>query len=357
MKKFFSISFVLFLFGFCPAKAQTESQSISGQTGYISAELIYPLNSKPTPQCHASTIELTKDGLIAAWFGGTAEKNPDVGIWISNKIDGKWSEPVEVANGIQNDTLRYPCWNPVLFQPQDGPLILFYKVGPNPVEWWGMMMTSDDYGKTWNKSVRLPENILGPIKNKPVQLDSGEILCPSSTENNGWKVHLESTADLGKTWKVTEINNNPNNYSVIQPSILTYKNSLQILCRSKEGKIIQSASYDNGKTWGELTATVLPNPNSGIDAVTLKDGRQLLVYNNSTVTQGKWGGPRTPLNVAVSGDGIKWFPILILENTPGEYSYPAVIQTNDGLIHITYTFNRESIKHVVIDPAKLNPPE
>ena len=353
MKKIFPISFLFLLFGTCLINAQTESQKIQDQSGYINGELIYPLDYKPTPQCHASTITETKDGLIAAWFGGTAEKNPDVGIWISKKIEGNWTKPIEAANGIQTNGTRYPCWNHVLFQPKDGPLMLFYKVGPNPSEWWGMMMTSEHNGKTWTKPLRLPGNILGPIKNKPVRLNTGKILCPSSTENDGWKVHIESTTDLGKTWTRTEINNNPNNYSVIQPTILMHENSLQILCRSKEGKIIQSWSYDNGKTWSELAETNLLNPNSGIDAVTLKDGRQLLVYNNSTILPGKWGGPRTPLNVAMSKDGINWITVLTLENEPGEYSYPAVIQTKDGLVHITYTYKRESIKHVVINPNKL----
>ena len=95
---------------------------------YISGELIYPLDNKPTPECHASTLEEIEGGIIAAWFGGSHEKNKDVGIWVSRNTDGSWSKPVEVANGIQDANLRYPCWNPVLFQPKEGPLLLFYKV-------------------------------------------------------------------------------------------------------------------------------------------------------------------------------------------------------------------------------------
>ena len=62
---------------------------------------------------------------------------------------------------------------------------------------------------------------------------------------------------------------------------------------------------------------------------------------------------RSPLNVAVSRDGVAWDAALTLERDPGEYSYPAVIQTSDGLVHVTYTWRRERIRHVVIDPAKL----
>ncbi|MBD3275811.1 MAG: sialidase, partial [Candidatus Marinimicrobia bacterium] len=120
-----------------------------GEGAYLHGELIYPLDDKPTPECHASTIEQIEGGFVAAWFGGTYERHPDVGIWVAQNLDGNWSHPVQVATGFQNDSLRYPCWNPVLFQPEDGPLMLFYKVGPNPREWWGMLTTSENNGRTW----------------------------------------------------------------------------------------------------------------------------------------------------------------------------------------------------------------
>ncbi len=320
----------------------------------IKSEFIYSAGNRPTPQCHASTIAETGKGLAASWFGGTEEKNPDVGIWLSLYENGTWSAPVEVANGIQKDGTRFPCWNPVLFHPANGPLMLFYKVGPDPQTWKGRMMVSYDDGHTWTPSSALPDSILGPIKNKPVQLKDGTILAPSSTENEGWRVHFEMTPDLGITWKRTPPINDGRDYSAIQPSILIHPNNvLQVLCRSKEGVIVQSWSMNNGKTWTRLSPTPLPNPNSGIDAVTLKDGRQLLVYNNTGMVEGRWGGDRTPLNVALSSDGINWKEVLTLEDAPGEYSYPAVIQTSDGLVHITYTYKRETIKHVVINPDKL----
>ena len=156
----------------------------------------------------------------AAWFGGTREGSPDVGIWLSRHENGKWTAPVEVATGVQSATNRYPCWNPVLFQPKPGPMLLFYKVGPSPSAWWGMLMTSADGGKTWLKPRRLPEGILGPIKNKPVELSSGDLLCPSSTEDHGWRVHFERTRDWGQTWETTGPLNDGREISAIQPSIL-----------------------------------------------------------------------------------------------------------------------------------------
>jgi YD repeat-containing protein len=327
----------------CSASAQTHDPA-AYPPGVVKAELIY--ETAPFPQCHASTIEETKDGLIAAWFGGTYEKHPDVGVWMS-RFDGKhWSAPVEVANGVQDEKTRYPCWNPVLFQPEKGPLLLFYKVGPSPSTWWGMMKTSDDQGATWSKAVRLPEGILGPIKNKPIAVN-GVILCGSSTEHEGWRVHFEWTADLGKTWERTEAINDGRTFGAIQPTLLTHADGrIQALCRSQQGKVVETFSTDGGKTWSELAATSLPNSNTGIDGVTLRDGRQLLVYNHTP-------RGRSPLNVAISKDGRSWQAAVVLENQPGEYSYPAVIQSDDGLVHITYTWKRQRVKHVVVDPEKL----
>lgn len=304
--------------------------------------------SAPFASCHASTIAEAKNGLVAAWFGGTQEGQPDVGIWLSRHNGKGWSVPVEIANGVQADgKRRFPCWNPVLFQSKKGPLLLFYKVGPSPSRWWGMIMTSHDGGTDWSRPRRLPDGILGPIKNKPVEMPDGTLLCPSSTEHDGWRIHLERTPDLGQTWTTTGPLNDAKEFGAIQPTALFFPaNRLQLLCRSRQGRITECRSEDGGKTWSRMKSTSLLNPNSGIDGITLKDGRQLLVYN--PVSQG-----RTPLVVGMSEDGRLWKTALVLENSAGEYSYPAIIQTGDGQVHITYTWRRQRIKHVILDPKKL----
>ncbi len=360
----------------------------------------------PFASCHASTIVETGKGLLAAWLCGSAEGAEDVGIWTA-RFDGvRWSEPVEVASGIVDEEIpekpvqigepgayeqkliseknepgiapdvlkeipdaektsaitsrriiaekkdsstlsakrRFACWNPVLFRRKNGELLLFYRVGPSPATWWGMLKISRDEGKTWSRAYRLPEGILGPIKNKPVELADGTLLCGSSTESNSWRVHMEWTKNPLEAWERSPDLNEPPNIQAIQPAILKHpEGRYQIICRSKQGVLMEAWSDpENPGLWSTLKPTEIPNPDSGIDALTLADGRHLLVYN--PLKQG-----RHILAVALSVDGRSWKKILELENEAGsEFSYPAVIQTSDHLVHITYTWKRQNIKHVVL---------
>lgn len=331
------------------------AQKIFTGSGAIErTEYIFQSGNVPFPRCHASTIVETSNGLIAAWFGGKHEKAPDIGIWLSRYTGGTWSKPAEVANG-KRDNKSYPTWNPVLFNTGEE-ILLFYKTGPSPREWWGEFITSKDEGKTWSETVRLPDGILGPIKDKPLLLSNGWILSPSSTEDHGWQVHIELSGDMAHTWTKGMPLNNPRELNLIQPTLLEHPGGrIQMLCRSKNQMIFTAWSQDMGLTWGPFISTSLPNPNSGIDAVRLKEGRYLLVYNHIFCKPGEQWGDRNILNVAVSDDGLHWKAAVLLENDPdpdGEYSYPTVIQTRDGMVHITYTWNRKLIKHVIIDPSK-----
>lgn len=261
-----------------------------------------------------------------------------------------------VADGVLNDSVRYACYNPVLYYTPQKELLLFYKIGPNVAGWTGWLKRSTDNGKTWSEREALPEGYLGPIKNKP-EFVNGVLICPSSTEKNGWKVHFEYTKDWGRTWTKSAPINDGKTYMAIQPSILKYKNGdLQVLGRTRNTVVFESKSRDGGKTWSAMGEMDLPNNNSGTDAVTLKDGRHLLLYNHvmpdSSWVKGK--GPRTPLNVSFSKDGKKWYAALVLEDSPiSQYSYPSVIQGKDGMIHIVYTWRRQKIKYVKIDPKKI----
>ena len=333
--------------GSAGAAAQSSTPAV------VSSEFIF--EQAPFASAHASTIVQSGGGLVAAWFGGTREGAADVGIWVARQVSGRWTAPVEVATGQQPDGTRHPCWNPVLFEMPDKTLTLFYKVGPSPQRWWGMRRSSRDGGQTWGEAERLPEGILGPIKNKPVRLSDGTMISPTSTETpeqpSKWRVHFERSTDGGRTWTIVRPAPGADAAPIdaIQPSILFHsQNRLQAIGRSRSQRVFETWSEDGGKSWGPVMLTVLPNPSAGTDAVTLRDGRHLIVYNHTPKG-------RTPLNVAVSRDGKAWEAALVLESEPGEYSYPAVIQAADGLVHVTYTWKRQRIKHAVVDPARLQP--
>lgn len=298
----------------------------------------------PFPSCHASTIVEAEDGrFLAAWFGGTREKAKDVAIWLSRHDGRRWFPPERVAQ--EPDT---PCWNPVLYRREDGEILLFYKAGPSPDNWSGFIKRSNDGGRKWSEAEILPAGLLGPIKNKPIAGRQNEIIAGTSVESyNAWSCWTEVSRDGGKTWsKHGPIVFPGVPQGIIQPTVWwTKNNKLRILARSTQriGFICMAESPDGGHTWGPATTTALPNPNSGIDAVKLSDGRVLAVYNHTS-------RGRTPLNIAVSqNDGETWEMRLTLEDQPGEYSYPAVIQSRSGDIHVTYTWKRERIKHVVIE--------
>src|SRR4051812_38067722 len=193
------------------------SHAAAPDTPVVASEFV--ADDMPTPSCHATTIAEPGGRLIAAWFGGKKEGDPSVGIWVARHDGQRWGKPAEVATGEwPADDRRYPCWNPVLFQPKAGPLMLFYKVGPSPSKWWGMLTTSTDGGATWATPQKLPEGILGPIKNKPIEL-GGTMLCPSSTEHDGWRLHVEWTRDIGRTWDKTGPLND-RELGAIQPAFL-----------------------------------------------------------------------------------------------------------------------------------------
>ncbi len=326
------------------ATVPTAASSIAViQSGFIA-------DQPPTPSCHASTIAETPEGLVSAWFGGSKERAADVAIYVSRLEGGAWSAPTEVTNGVDEKNRRqYPCWNPVLFQRRNGVLLLFYKVGPSPSSWWSMLMRSKDGGKTWEAPVKLKENVVGPVRNKPLELADGSLLCGASTEDNGWRVHVERSFEPSGIWEKSAPVNTALEFGAIQPTLIQYADGrLQMLCRTKQGRITEAWSEDKkGMKWSRMVPTRLPNPNSAIDAVKLADEQVLLVYNHTA--EG-----RCPLNVAVAPDGRSWQAALTLESEPGEYSYPAVIQSSDGRVHITYTWKRQKIKHVVLDPTKLS---
>ncbi|MFY1046688.1 sialidase family protein [Chryseobacterium sp. GP-SGM7] len=319
----------------------------------ISKEKIFTENSAGFKQCHASTLTETKSGkIIAAWFGGDHEGDSSVKIWSSELENQKWSAPKIIVENYSGKLKSEPLWNPVLYSlPKSDTLFLFYKEGQNPRAWKGFSKISTNEGKSWLESVEL-KNLIGPVKNRPLLLKNGNLISPSSIEfsEKDWKVHLEISKDRGKTWRKIPVNYNQKDAQVIQPSILEHQNgSLQLLARSQQNKVMTAYSKDHGETWSQWEPTNLANPNSGTDVIKLKDNTFLIVYNPEISGKNWWEG-RTKLNIAMSDDGRNWKDVLTLENGKDgdEFSYPTVIQTGDGKIHISYTWNRKSIIHAVV---------
>jgi predicted neuraminidase len=278
------------------------------------------------PDNHASTlVELSNGDVMAAWFGGTWEGAPDVAIYAARQHAGVWSAPRELVR-----VEHIACWNPVLFHDQKGRLWLYYKVGKSPSTWTGARKWSDDEGLTWSAEEALAKGTLGPIKDKPLVLNDGTIVSGSSVENETWAAWIERSSDNGKTWTIPNALDIPDagaldamregkhvihdaragvdtkitppdakTVGVIQPTVvLLGAHHLRFYARSRTraARIAIADSLDDGKTWTQARYIDLPNPNSGIDAVRLKDGRVVLIFNNSY-------NKRSPLNLAVSADG------------------------------------------------------
>lgn len=302
-------------------------------------------------QCHASTICLLPDGsLCAAWFGGSHEKAPDVGVWLARRENGLWSEPVCVARrkGI-------PCWNPVL-HVQGERLLLFYKVGKEIPDWQTMVRESRDGGRTFGEEKELVPGDFGgrgPVKNKCLVLQDGTVLAPASTEAGGWVCFTDRSEDGGQSWERSADVPMEKGWEktagrgVIQPTLWQDAGgAVHMLMRSSEGAIYRSDSLDGGRHWTEAKKTALPNNNCGIDLTRLEDGRLVLVCNP---VEGNWAA-RSPIAFLVSEDnGAHWSEPQILDHVPcdrnlesAEFSYPAVISRGQR-VWITYTWKRRTI--------------
>ncbi len=302
-------------------------------------------DDRPFPECHASTLIKLNDGeFLAAWFGGTKEKDDDVGIWMTKGNPGRWGKPFEVAK-INHE----PHWNPVLFKSPEGKVYLFFKVGKEISEWETWVKISEDNGKTWSQARELvtgDRGGRGPVRNKVIVLSNGTWLAGASNEKGGWNAFLDQSKDEGKTWQATPyLQLDPKEITgkgIIQPTLWeSAPGQVHVLLRSTAGVICRSDSKDYGKTWSPVYKTCLPNPNSAIDVTKLPDGTLVLAYNPNN----KDWGSRSIIALAISFDnGSTWPKRIDIDkgNKEDEFSYPAIINFGDT-VAVTYTWKRQKI--------------
>ncbi|MBE6561244.1 MAG: hypothetical protein E7662_08960 [Ruminococcaceae bacterium] len=319
----------------------------------LANELILPI--RQDRQCHASHFTPLAGGeIFCVYFYGTKEGQGDVRIFGSLRTaDGKWSDPQPLSpdDGI-------PHWNPVLHRSEDGSVTLYYKAGHKIADWVTYTMTSSDNCRTWSTPRELISGDRsggrGPVRNKILRTASGILLAPGSTEQGEWKCFIDRSENGGRSWERSadlrlpaEIRakyENLRGKGIIQPTLWESRSGIHAMMRSSEGQIWRSDSGD-GIDWCDPYPTAMPNNNSGIDAVSLPDGRVILACNP---VGDNWGA-RTPISLYESRDNGRSFAWLThLTTMQGEFSYPA-LRYEDDKLHITYTWNRRSVQYFCME--------
>ncbi len=328
-------------------------------------------------QCHGSTILARADGtFLVAWFGGTREGHEDVAIWAADRIAGVpaseydhhrapgdgWTAPRRIAKASDE-----PHWNPVLFALDDvgKELVLHFRVGRSIRRWRPYFQRSHDGGQSWTVARPLATHDRrfaqgrGAVRNKPIRLRSGDWLAGSSLERyRRWDAFFDRSPDGVGDWRATPLvpieRRREVGKGIIQPTLWeSSAGRLHALFRSTAGRIYRSDSHDDGHGWSPARPIPLPNNNSGLDLVRLPSGVLALACNP---VAGNWAA-RTPLSILFSrDDGDSWTQAgsgrIDLETSPGEFSYPALIATADGLA-LSYTWNRRRIAFASIPAAAI----
>ncbi len=312
----------------------------------------------------ASLCEMPGGKFVAAWYGGTREGAKDVAIFLSfldPRKEGSWTEPEVVVDRISasKELYRYikKVGNPVVFSdPMDRLWMIFVTI---PFGGWSCsslnVKISNDGGDTWTDTTRLTLspflNISELVRNNPVLLRDGRFGVPIYHEFIGYfpeilwikvKKGQDACIEYGKTRII-------GGRDYIQPAIAV-SNELSACafyrCRSEKRKVGMGTTVDGGATWSAARKLEQANPDASLDVVTLSDGRFLMAYNDSF-------NKRENLKLALSNDrGKTWQAVATLENSPGhEFSYPYMIKSRSGDVHLVYTWKRKRIKHVVFNEA------
>ena len=358
----------------------------------------------PCVQNHAANLMPLPNGdLACVWFGGSQEGKSDISIYFSRLQAGEscWTPAVKLSD---DDTRSEQ--NPILFPAPDGRLWLLYTAQKSGNQDTSIIRyrISEDNGQTWQPVEVLFDKAGTFVRQPVVVLDNGDWLVPvfycRTRPGEKWVGDDDISAvrissDQGHSWREVEV---PGSVGCVHMNIEKLPDgTLLALFRSRwADNIYASRSSDGGNTWSEPASTGLPNNNSSIQFTRLANGHLALVFNDISAAQATerrvslydeiedeetelstepavtaekmvtadartafWGTPRAPMTLAISEDGGRTWPFKRnLEVGDGycmtnnselqlnrEYSYPSIKQTEDGVLHIAYTFYRQKIRY------------
>lgn len=353
-----------------------------------------------TVQSHAANLlALTNGDLLCVWFGGTQEGVPDISIYLSRLVAGSstWTDPVKLSD----DPTRSEQ-NPVLFAAPDGKLWLLYTAQVSGHQNTSIVRRriSDDNGHTWGPIDTLFDRPGTFVRQPIVVASDGAWLCPvfmcRVAQGERWSGNddisvVMRSVDNGRSWSEHEV---PGSVGCVHMNIQPLNDGTMIaLFRSRWADHIHMSRSSNGTDWSEPRALALPNNNSSIQFTALANGHLALVFNNSSAANSTarraslyddiddgddsatlctqsasirgtafWGAPRAPMTLAISTDGGRSWPAMRnLETGDGycmtnnsseqlnrEFSYPSIVQSQDGRLHIAFTYFRQRIKYVCV---------
>lgn len=376
------------------------SQTRNEKKTIVSEELIFPYQNE---HVHGSSIVMLPNGdLLACWFQGSGERTADdvrvMGARLKKGLKS-WTAPFLMA-----DTKGIPDCNPVLFLNRKGKLFLFWVAviankwedailryrtttqysGEGAPDWeWQddiFLKPDDGFVKEVEKRFReMPESQAGwaayaPLYDNmikeaskdllkrsigwmtrihPITLDSGRILLPLYSDGFNFSIVAISDDD-GTTWRpsLPIVGRGP-----IQPALAVKKNGNIVAYMRDSGdsptKVHTSVSTDSGESWSASQKTDIPNEAS-VEICVMKDRKWVFLGND--INDGRY-----QFSIYLSddeGNTWKWKELIEYNaDRKGSFSYPCLIQTNDGLLHFSYSYSlgegKKSIKHVVLDPKKL----
>lgn len=313
----------------------------------------FPSDLGTTSFNYSPTIVQTTDGLLLAWIGGSGLHHPDASIYLAKRAEESWSRPVKILSAVHPRTLmQSACRRPVLFQPSEETLLLFYKTKTAQGRTTGWLTSSRDNGTTWFSPKSLPRFISGPARTKPIVLSENLFLCGGDSHDAGRRFHIEKAEAFRESWSWARTRDlsSTMRHNASEPVLLNHDGGrLQALCRTRLGHIAETWSENSGKTWSPVQRTVLPNPDSGLDAAKVRERKFALVYQHSNRERGV-------LNLAFTEDGRGWSAAAVLESQPKDrFSAPSIVLGVDGNLHLAYSVNHRQVKYVVIDPNQLSP--